>query len=219
MNRSRRLQYLSLCLFLLLAVVPLQASLLQVTEVGLNAADRFQWSSLGGDITPLSPPVALVSQGGRTASLDGSTDFALFSGSTYNADFLPTDTVLSAFDLNTFTSLVTGIRIVFAIPVYGVGAQIQVNAFGAFQGTLELFDSSFVSLGTVQVNSTVQGNGDGSAPFLGALSTDPIKAALFTADSSGVAINDLQVNLVPEPAEIFALLPALALLAIRRKRR
>src|SRR3954447_12340890 len=122
MNRSRRLQYLSLCLFLLLAVVPLQASLLQVTEVGLNAADRFQWSSLGGDITPLSPPVALVSQGGRTASLDGSTDFALFSGSTYNADFLPTDTVLSAFDLNTFTSLVTGIRIVFTIPVYGVGA-------------------------------------------------------------------------------------------------
>ena len=211
------LRYSHACLFLLVLAMPLNASLVQVSSANFEANDQILWGSLGGDLTPLSPPVALLSQAGRPASLSGSTAFAVFTGSTYNADFLPVDTVVSAFDLNSFTSLTTGIRITFLVPALAVGAQIQVNAFGPFQGTLEAFDSNLVSLGSVFVNSTVQGNGDGSAPFLGLHSSTLISSVLFTSNSTGVAIDSLQIQSTPEPDGLVLVLPALAALAILRK--
>jgi hypothetical protein len=213
------LRYSHACLFLLALSLPLSATVVQVSSVNIGANDQILWSSLGGDLTPLSPPVDLLSQAGRQATLSGSTAFTVFSGSTYNADFLPADTVVSAFDLNTFTSLTTGIRVAFLVPAVAVGAQIQVNAFGPFQGTLEAFDSNSVSLGSVFVNSAVSGNGDGSAPFLGLRSSTLISSVLFTSNSTGVAIDSLEILSTPEPAGLALVLPALAALAILRKRR
>lgn len=217
MSSKLTAQYLFVFSLVLIAPLCSNAAIIQVSS--LPGSDSILWSSLGGDLTALTPPVGLVTIGGSSATLTGSTNFAIFAGSTYNADFLPGDTVVSAFDLNTFTPLATGIEILFASPVLGAGAQIQANTFGAFVGTLEAFDVNLVSLGSVHVSSTVQGNGDGSAPFLGLMSDTPIKEVLFTADTAGVAINTLQIA-TPEPSGLFLVLPALAAaFAIRRKRR
>src|SRR5262245_1185801 len=160
----------------------------------LAPTDSIVWSSLGGDLTPLPSSVALTTQNGKPATLSGSSNFSLFSGSTYNADFLPSDTVVSAFDLNNFTALTTGIRIQFNSAIYRIGAQVQVNNFAQFMATLQAFDASLMSLGSVVVNSTVLGNGDGSAPFLGLGSATGIFSVTFTANQPGIAINDVAIS-------------------------
>jgi hypothetical protein len=201
-----------------------RASVIQVGSSGaLGANDNIVWSSLGGDLTSLSSPTSLTTTGGISATLTGSSAFTLFSGSTYNADFLPGNTVVSAFDSNTFTPLATGIQINFGTAIFGIGGQIQVDAFTSFKGTLEAFNASMTSLGSVFLDGTVLGNGDGSAPFLGLTSTVGIYAIRFTADQAGVAINDLGIvttgpsTAVPEPSSIALLLPALLTVFVWRR--
>ena len=81
---------LALIACLAFAASPVHAALLQVfSAAGIQANDTILWSSLGGDLTPLSPPVALTTTQGQPGTLSGSTAFTIFSGSTYNADFLP----------------------------------------------------------------------------------------------------------------------------------
>jgi hypothetical protein len=162
----------------------------------------------------------LATARGRSATLSGSAAFTIFSGSTYNADFLPGDIVVSAFDLNTFTSLVTGIRIDLAFLVQGLGAQVQVNAFGPFHATMQALDANSVSLGTVSVTSSVSGNGDGSAVFLGAFSSStPIASVIFTSDGTGLAIDSVAMDAVPEPTTFYLAFSAIAVIGLRRKRR
>jgi hypothetical protein len=202
--------------------LPAHAALIQVTSIaGLPVHnDDISWATLGGDLTPLSPPVALSTAAGHPATLSGSSAFTLFSGSTYNADFLPGEIVVSAFDLSTFTPLATGIRIALPFLVQGLGTQVQVNTFGPFHSVLQAFDANSVSLGTVSVSSTVMGNGDGSAVFLGAFSTgNPIASVIFTSDGTGLAIDNVALDTVPEPATFYLAFSAIAALAIRRKRR
>jgi hypothetical protein len=197
-----------------------------ITQVGSSAAlganDSIVWSGLGGDLTPLSSSTALTTTGGMSATLLGSSAFTLFAGSTYNADFLPGDIVVSAFDSNTFTALNTGIQINFASAVFGIGAQIQDDAFGPFMGTLEAFNASNTSLGSVSVNGNILGNGDGSAPFLGLTSTVGISEIIFTTSQPGVAINDLDIltttSTVPEPSSFALLLPVLLTMFVWRRR-
>src|SRR5271165_5182689 len=137
-----------LCFSALIGIPAQAAGLVQlVTANDVGAIDSIQWSSLGGDLTPLSSPVSLATVDGYSAVLggsSGSSQFTLFSGSTYNADFLPNDTVISAFDSNTFAPLATGMQIHFAVPVLALGAQIQVSNFGPFTGTLLAFDANSV---------------------------------------------------------------------------
>jgi hypothetical protein len=162
----------------------------------------------------------LATARGRSATLSGSAAFTIFSGSTYNADFLPGDIVVSAFDLNTFTSLVTGIRIDLAFLVQGLGAQVQVNTFGPFHATMQALDANSVSLGTVSVTSSVSGNGDGSAVFLGAFSSStPIASVIFTSDGTGLAIDSVAMDAVPEPTTFYLAFSAIAVIGLRRKRR
>src|SRR5437762_3755958 len=161
MEPIHRHRYAALIACLAFAGSPVHAGLVQVFSVaGIQGNDTILWSSLGGDLTPLFPPVALITTQGHPGTLSGSTAFTVFSGSTYNADFLPGDFVVSAFDLNTFTALATGIQINLPPQVMAAGAQVQVNAFGPFTATLQAFDLNSVSLGSVSVNSSVVGNGD-----------------------------------------------------------
>src|ERR1700732_1425016 len=125
-----RYSALALVAGLACAALPVHAGLVQVASVaGIQGNDTILWSTLGGDLTPLSPPVALTTTKGRPGTLLGSTAFTIFSGSTYNADVPPGDFVVSAFDLNTFTALATGIRINLPPLVIAAGAQVQVDAF------------------------------------------------------------------------------------------
>ena len=203
------------------AAAPVHASLIQVSSAaGLPSVnDSINWAALGGDLTALLPLVALTTTAGKSATLSGSAAFTLFSGSTYNADFLPASIVVSAFDLN-IGPLTTGIRITLPSLVNGLGTQIQADKFGAFTGILQAFDVTSVSLGTVSVSSSVGGNGDGSAAFLGAYSTgNAIASVLFTSNVSGVAINNVALDVVPEPATFYLAFSVLTALAVGLKRR
>ena len=212
--RLTRLLILAAC------VVPAHGGLIQIASpAGLAANYSIDWATLGGDLTALSPPTAISVTPSGSATLSGSTAFTIFSGSTYNADFLPGDTILSAYDLASFTPLSTGIRIDFLFPVHAVGTRVQVNSFSSFTATLEAFDSGLTSLGTVQVNGTVLGNGDGSAPFLGASSNALIRSVLITANQDGVAINNVAISSVPEPGTLGLIGAALAVFAIRLRKR
>lgn len=221
-NRARSIAFGVITLLTLVVLPSAHAALIQVTSIaGLPAHnDDINWASLGGDLTPLTPPVGLQTAAGRPATLSGSSAFTLFSGSTYNADFLPGDIVVSAFDLNTFTSLVTGIRIDLPFLVQGLGARVQVNAFGPFHAMLQALDVNSVSLGTVSVTSSVAGNGDGSAVFLGALSSgNAIASVIFTSDGTGLAIDNVALDAVPEPSTFYLAFLASVALVMRRKLR
>jgi hypothetical protein len=222
MRPSYRHRYSALAVIacLTFAASPAHAGLLQVVSVaGVQGNDSILWSALGGDLTPLSPPVALTTSQGHSSTLSGSAAFTVFSGSTYNADFLPADFVVSAFDLNTFTALASGIQINLPLFVMALGAQVQVNAFGPFSATLQAFDVNSVLLGSVSVNSSVGGNGDGSAVFLGARTTgNPIASIVVTGSDLGIALDTVILQEAPEPSTLYLTIPALAAFVLRRKR-
>jgi hypothetical protein len=219
---SHRYSALALIAGLAFAASPVHAGLVQVVSVaGIQSNDTILWSALGGDLTPLSPPVALTTAQGLPGTLSGSTAFTVFSGSTYNADFLASDFVVSAFDINTFTALASGIQINLPMMVLALGAQVQVNAFGPFSATLQAFDFNSVLLGSVSVNSSVAGNGDGSAVFLGARTTgNPIASIVVTGNGLGVALDTVSLQDVsaPEPSGFYLVIPALAAFVLRRNR-
>ena len=205
-----------------IAVSPAQAGLVQVGSAsGMPSIDdTIDWSALGSPLTAFTPPVAVTSTGGRSASVSGSPSITLFTGAILTGDFLPGDYAISAFDLDA-GPLASGIHISLPFLVYALGTQIQVDPLGSFTGKLEAFDVNDVSLGIVSVTSTIFGNGDGSAPFLGAYSTGAaIASVTFTADQPGVAINGVDLDLnAPEPSTITLAFGALAALVLRRKRR
>ena len=85
-----------------------------------------------------------------------------------------------------------------------------------------MFDGA-ISLGTFNVGGTMDGNEDGTAPFLGALSDSvDIDKAVFTLTSNtgaGLGVNrlltsDTPTRTVPEPATLALLTLALAALSL-----
>jgi len=211
---------LALVAWLAFAASPVDAGLIQVNSIaGIQGNDAILWSALGGDLTPLSPPIVLSTTQGHQGTLSGSAAFTIFSGSTYNADFLPGDFVVSAFDLNTFTALASGIQINLPALVMAAGAQVQVDAFGPFTATMQAFDLSSVLLGSVSVSSSVGGNGDGSAAFLGVRTTgNRIASIVVTGSGLGIALDTVILQEAPEPAAFYLAIAGLAAFVLPRKR-
>jgi hypothetical protein len=202
-------------------VNPASASSITYTNssAGIGTAFTVDWG--GPDLTPVGSP---LTQGPVTVS--GAADFGIFSGATYNADFLPTDWVLSLYDLGTFTPLPGLFRIDFAAPVNSAGAQVQALSFGPFSGTISAFDVSNALLGVFSVNGANGGNGDGSAVFAGIVSDSMnISRLEFAGFGDGAAIGELRAGSVPstapvpEPSTFVMLMGGGALLAARRRRR
>jgi hypothetical protein len=118
--------------------------------------------------------------------------------------------------------------------VKGVGLQIQSASFLDFTASLEVFDGA-TSLGTFSVAGLTLGLGDGSAPFLGALTDSAnITSAVFTLTSNtdfGFGVNRLLTAdgdgtvpvepgpAVPEPATLTLFATGVAALAARRRRK
>ena len=193
----------------LLAASPLPTALLG------SVAFTIDWGAPGPDLTSTGSP---LTQGPVTVT--GAADFSIFSGATYNADFLPTDWVLSLFDLNAFTPLPGLFRIDFVTPVNSAGARVQANFFGPFSGTISAFDVSNALLAAFSVNGTNGGNGDGSAVFAGIISdSSNISRLEFAGFGDGAAIGELRAGSVPEPSTVAMLMGGGALLVAHRRRR
>ena len=108
------------------------------------------------------------------------------------------------------------------------GVQITSNFYGNFSASLEVFNGA-TSLGVFNVAGVMDGNEDGTAPFLGALSNAvDINRAVFTLTSNtgaGLGVNRLLTTdtpfrdnaEVPEPATL-GLVGMGVLAAIRRRR-
>ena len=117
-----------------------------------------------------------------------------------------------------------GILVSFDAPVFGAGAYIQDDFFGAFTATITLFDSSFSLLGSF----SAAGNSDtnvGTALFIGAYdSTADVSYALFDTNDDVFAIGTMgiltkQHTDVPEPGTLLLVGPSLLGLAgvVRRR--
>ena len=171
------------------------------------------WAALGADQTAV-PPGATVS--GLTVS--GATAFTVFSGSTFNADFLPTDTVLALFDIAGGSPVSGSFDIVFSTSVAAAGAQVQSFFTGSFGGSISAYAAGGGLLGSFGVTGMNGANGDGSAVFAGIVSTAAdIKRLTFTGFGDGAAINALSVNptvnSVPEPGTALMILGGMAAVA------
>lgn len=195
------------------ATVLLTNSRSAVTNLG-SQAFSVDWGALGGDLTPLG---STFSQGPVTVG--GADAFTLFNGSTYNADFLADEFVLSLFDANNFNPLSGIFSLTFATAIRAAGAQVQALAFGGFTGTISAFDATNGLLGSFNVSGINGGNGNGSAVFAGIIS-DAINISRieFAGFGEGAAINQVSAN-VPEPPMLLLLLGPLAFLVATRRRR
>ena len=199
---------------LAMIAAPMQAAFATVILTGdrnaINPGYFVNWGAVGPDGTPTGSPFTL-----GEVTVSGASGFTVFSGSTYNADFTPTDEVLALFD----GDIVGGIfSITFAHAVQAAGAQIQANAFGAFSGWISAYDASNVLLGTYLVSGINGGNGTGSAVFAGLVSTGrDIMRIDFSSFGDGAAINGLSVS-VPEPSTWLMLIIGLGFIAFARKR-
>jgi len=214
---------LAVLVVLVAFAVPASATTLTlVTNRSLLAnADIIHWGDLGGDLTDLGTTFTATSAASTVAAtVSGATRFALFSGATFNADFAPSDTVLSMFDLTTGDPATGVIRLRFNHAVIGAGAQIQSNLQGNFMAFLSALDASGNVIGSaVSILGTNGLNGDGSAPFLGIRSDGQDIFGIQFQLADGFAINDVSVASVPEPATLTLLALGSGLLSIRRRTR
>lgn len=191
----------------------------------IGSADAISWGTLGSEFDALSSG---ASTSGNAFTLSGATTFTLLAGSTYNADFLAADTVLSVFDV-TSGPLPGSIRIVFASPIRAAGAQVQINAFGTpFTVVLEAFGAGSVSFGSVNFSGSVNDPslGDGSALFAGiASSATDIYELQFSTGTDGMAINDVSLAYtgsfqeIPEPASMLLMVAGGGAMLLLRRRR
>jgi PEP-CTERM motif len=199
-----------------LVAAPIQAafaSLIMTNDRNAILTDyTIDWANLGGDLTNVGSPFTL-----DTAAVNGASSFGVFSGSTYNADFTATDSVLALVDPN-FDPLDGIFSVTFAYAIQGVGAQVQANGFGGFSGVIRAFNAANMLLGSFAINGTNGGNGDGSAVFAGVISSAvDITRIEFASFGPGAAINGLSVD-VPEPSTWLMLLIGLGFLTVMRKR-
>lgn len=122
------------------------------------------------------------------------------------------------------------INILFDQAVFGVGAYIQQNTFGAFTGTITLLDNNLQILGSFSANGTSDTN-VGTALFLGAFdSTADVWGAIFS--TTGIGDNDFAIGQmrlmtsqgpppppIPEPSTLLLVGPSLLGLAGVARRR
>ncbi len=215
------------------------ATITQVSQGGLGANDRINWSQFGGDFTTIASGTHGFTDNGigfTLHSVDGFAnedggDFELRTeGSSWGGVFNVGDTVLWHHKSGNGGASYMGIY--FDSFVGGVGAMFTSNLYGQFEGDGFHWDSfpggSFQ--GSTAVTGTMGPGPNGSAPYMGALSdTTNLGMTFWTThmtdgqpDDLGFAINNLDVRdlggrPVPEPASMAAL--GLGIAALIRKRK
>jgi hypothetical protein len=167
-----------------------------------NPTDIIDWTQLGVDGTDLTTPQLVSTFAGNLALV----------GNFFGGDFLRVDNSFSwpgNFDYGeplVWTAGAGPFVLEFANPVTSFGFNIQAALYGAFNATVDVFDSSLNFSGSLTLPGISTGNPDGSALFLGLndLSGPNIGAIVISTDSNDFAINDPSFTYspaaIPEPA-------------------
>lgn len=180
----------------LLATVPVQAGTVGISSLAGN--DSIDWSQLpiGPPGSPifLSSPQSVVSTGGLSASVSsaGGQFVTLQQSVSWGGSFSPGMSILYT-GYGFGSSLGPDITLTFAQPVFAVGAQIETNDFTSY--TAQVLSND----GTVYTENGVNnGNGDGSAIFIGLQSTTAdISSIQFTLTAVGSgSVNDFAIGTV-----------------------
>ena len=230
----RRFLMSTMAMALVLAATSAQAAVIQVGTAGaLGANDFFDWGQVrvldgSGNAVAQPSPQSVTSNLGRTGSIaDGVSFTGLREGTDWFGNFVAGQNVLYTGDTNNPFAAASSFTTTFSTAVAGVGLQITSNFYGAFTASMEVFNGA-TSLGVFNVAGVMDGNQDGTAPFLGALSDSlNIDRAVFTLTSNtgaGLGVNrlltsdnGLEPTPVPEPATL--LLLGSGLVAAYRRRR
>jgi hypothetical protein len=231
----RRLSVLAVPIFLVFAATQARAATIQIGSAGaLGANDFFDWGQVrvldgSGNALAQASPTTVTSNLSRTGSIsDGGQFTGLVEGTDWFGNFTVGNNVLYTGDPNNPFAAASSFTMNFNTAVAGLGLQITSNFYGAFTAKLEVFNGAS-SLGVFNVAGVMDGNEDGTAPFLGALSDAVnINRAVFTLTSNtgaGFGVNRLLTRdtpsggtPVPEPATL-GLVSLGALGAALRRRR
>lgn len=203
------------------------ASITQVSSRAALGANLFiDWSAFPPPV--VTPTSALI--GGQMVTL-GSSQGQLCrhtQGGDYFGGFAAGEQLLSDGG-----SMSDSFIVRFGTAVGAAGTQIQRHsALGAFTAYMEFFAADDTLLDTIMVNGMGTNAGDGSADFIGGVSSgydiaylkfwvDTPTTALLPERSGDLLINRLDVAMrgtVPEPGSSAVLLPLLGTLAWRRRK-
>ena len=190
--------------------------------------DSVNWCQYGCSGSQFATPQTFVSNLGNTGSvgLVGTLQgfYNLQQGTSWNGDFNPGMGLI--YNGSAFGNTPASIATTFDAGVFGAGAYIQANYWGAFTASIELFDSSYQSLG-IYTTGGIASNTPGTALFIGAFDMSgmaDVYAAQFTAYGIGpnepdFSIGDARLSTVPEPSSLLLLgTSALGLVGYVRRR-
>jgi hypothetical protein len=193
----------------------------------LGATDFIDWAQLGAQGIVRVTPVAVSSNGGGSATVTsaGGIVSRIDQGSGWFGNFTNGDVLIWTGGVG------PDLTISFASPVAGAGAQWQANFFGAFGANLKAYDSADNLLGTVTRDGNSNSAGDGSAIFLGVLSSEVnISKIVLTLDYAWFAPQDFAINrllltgtpgggVIPEPGTWAMLIAGFGMVGFVARRR
>jgi hypothetical protein len=185
--------------------VPSQALTFYSSRGAFPGNDYVDWSGFGVNSTPVPSGSAISSNLGLSMTVANANSSSLErrdQGSGWSGNFAPGDALIWTRGSN------GPLEITFASPIFGAGAQIQQNQFGAFTGYIEAFDATNTSLGSFTLPGNSTAAGDNSAIFMGVFdSLGSIKRLIFNVNTTDLAINrmDLAGVAVPLPGSLLLL--------------
>jgi len=218
-------------LFLLstLVLAPASAAVIGISSpAGMTVTDTINWGAIGPDGTMTASSFNIQTTGGATVTvsnlhLDIGSMFRQEQSGSWSGNFSPGDALLFVCGED------APLTLAFAAPVAAVGANIQGDEYGPFEGTISVYGIGNNLLGSYTLAGDSNGDGDGSAIFLGMVSDGmDIYYARFSiegADYRDFAINQVRLGGVgsssapiSEPSTWALLATGLGWMVSRRRR-